>query len=356
MKTIGRGHLLLLALAAALVTAGCEGTNPAVPPTTYSVASEYGFDVDRLFYALDVAKASGTVRSVVVERHGTVVAEGHFLDVPSWGVNETWSVTAAVTSLVVGVALDRGYLTSLDQRLGDFLVPWSDHLDPEKADITIRQLLTMTSGVSRPSGTPDEFFIWMAQENQVAWVLDLPLLASPGERYRFDDGAAHLLSAALAQASGTSLENLAQEALLVPMGIPRAVWLKDPQGVNYGGFGLQVRSRDMVKVGRLVLDDGAWGARQLVPAHWVREAVEPKVHPYPDSPEWGFGYLWKISQCRGYPCVYQNGYGGQILVAFPTLDLVVAVTSAYSEDAEEADVHHAVAWSVILDQILPSVH
>ncbi|MGD2120706.1 MAG: serine hydrolase [Gemmatimonadota bacterium] len=356
MKTIDRIVCLLLSAATAFGTAACEGTDPTVPLTEHTIAADHGFDVPRLFAALDVAAATGTVSSLVVERHGVVVAEGHFLDVPHWGVHETWSITATITSLLAGVAVDRGYLEDLDVRLASLLPRWSGHFDGEKPDITIRHLLTMTSGVGRPSGGPDGFFTWMAQEDQVAWILDHPLLASPGNRYRFDDGAGHLLAAALRQASGTTLRELAADALFGPMGIPFVDWSSDPDGVNYGAFGLRMRSRDLVKVGRLVLNDGRWNGRRLVSREWVQEAVTAKVHPYPDSPEWGFGYLWKISSCRGHPCVYQNGYGGQILVAFPTLDMVVALTSNFSEDAEAADAGHNAAWSVILDQILPSVH
>lgn len=356
MKTFGRVLLFLLAGALALGGTGCEDTNPALPPTTYDLASEHGFDSGRLFHALDLAAATGTVSSVVVERHGVVVAEGHFLDVPPWGLHETWSVTATVTSLLTGLALDRGYLEDLDHSLGDLLVPWSGHLDGEKSDITIRQLLTMTSGVARPAATPEEFLTWMAQGDHVAWILDFPLLAPPGEQYRFDDGAAHLLAAALEQASGVTLWELARDALLLPLGIPNAEWASDPQGVNYGAFGLHMRSRDMVKIGRLVLEEGQWEGQQLVPSEWVREMVTAKVRPYPDAPDWGFGYLWKINLCRGHPCLYQNGYAGQILVAFPTLDMVIALTSTYSEDSEEAVSNQEVAWGIILNWILPSVH
>jgi CubicO group peptidase (beta-lactamase class C family) len=350
------GRVLLSALALAMIGVGCEDTDPTIPPTTITIASEHGFDVDRLFYAMGLAQATGTVSGIVVERHGVVVAEGHYMDVPPWGLNETWSVTAAMTSLLTGVALDRGYLEGLDQPLGELLVPWSDHLDQDKAGITIRQLLTMTSGVSRPAGSPEEFFTWMDQMDQVAWVLDLPLLAPPGERYRFDDGAAHLLAAALREASGMNLWELASEALLEPMGIPQVEWAVDPQGVNYGAFGLRMRTRDMVKLGRLVLDEGRWDGHQLVSEDWVRAMITPRVHPYPDSPEWGYGYLWKVGRCRGHTCFYQNGYGGQILVALPDLELVVAVTSAYTDDAAAANESYEAAWGIILDQILPSVH
>jgi CubicO group peptidase (beta-lactamase class C family) len=351
LRTVG----LLLVLAAVLSLSSCESRDPTGPPEMHSLAFEYGFTPDMLYWALDVAASTGTVSSVVVERHGTVVAEGHFLDVPPWGVHETWSVTAVLTSLLVGIALDQGYLESLDQCLGDFLDPWSEHLTEAQAQITLRQLLTMTSGVARPRGTPEEFFTWMEEENHVAWVLDLPLRALPGERYNFDSGAAHLLTAVLNQATGRDLEALAQEAVWDPMGIPFAQWLSDPQGVNYGGFGLLMRSRDIVKLGRLALSEGSWQGRQLVSADWMRESISPKVHPYSDYPEWGFGYLWKITQCRGYPCLYASGYGGQILVAFPTLDMVIAVTSIYSEDSREATVSSDTAWSIVLDYILPSV-
>lgn len=351
----GRSIRFLLGTAVVLGTAGCEDTNPAVPVTESTIASEHGFDVERLFAALDYAASTGTVGSIVLDRHGVVVAEGHFLDVPHWGLHETWSVTATMTSLLAGVSLDRGYLEGLDDRLADLLGPWSVHLDEVKSDITVRQLLTMTSGVGRPTGGPEGFFAWMAQDDHVAWVLDQPLLAPPGDRYDFDDGAAHLLAASLSQASGVSLWDLAAEALLGPMGIPYLEWTSDPQGINYGAFGLRMRSRDLVKIGRLVLDEGRWNGRQLVSPAWIREAVTPRVHPFPDSPDWGFGYLWKITQCRGLPCLYQNGYAGQILVLFPTLDMVVALTSAFSEDAEAADASHDTAWRVILDRILPSV-
>ena len=350
----GRSIRFLLGIAAAVVVTGCEDTNPAIPVTETTVASEHGFDVDRLFNALDYAASTGTVSSVVVERHGVVVAEGHYLDVPHWGLHETWSVTATLTSLLVGVSLDRGYLEGLEERLADLLGPWSGHLDAVKSDITIRHLLTMTSGVGRASGGPEGFFVWMAQEDHVAWILDQPLRSPPGDRYDFDDGAAHLLAASLSQASGVSLRDLAAEAVLWPMGISSVDWASDPQGVNYGGFGLRMRSRDMVKIGRLVLDEGRWKGRQLVSPGWIREAVTPQIHPFLESPDWGFGYLWKITQCRGLPCLYQNGYAGQILVMFPTLDMVVALTSAFSENAEAADASHATAWAIILDRILPS--
>ena len=80
-----------------------------------------------------------------------------------------------------------------------------------------------------------------------------------------------------------------------------------------------------------------------------------QVQPFPESPEWGFGYLWKITQCKRHPCIYQNGYAGQILAVFPTLDMVIALTSTFSDNAEEANTSHATAWTVILDGILPSV-
>ena len=153
-----------------------------------------------------------------------------------------------------------------------------------------------------------------------------------------------------------SLEELATEAVFEPVGIPYVEWAIDPQGVNYGGFGLKMRTRDMVRLGRLVLNEGRWEGRQIVSEEWVRQMTTPRVHPFPDSPEWGYGYLWKIAQCRGHSCLYQSGYGGQILVAIPDLDLVVAVTSAYSDDAAQANASSDVAWGIILNQIVPSAN
>jgi CubicO group peptidase (beta-lactamase class C family) len=322
---------------------------------THYLAENFGFDVGRLFHALDLARASGTVQGLVVERHGTVVGEAYGEGAPHWSLFESWTVTASITSLLVGKALEAGDLQSLDQNLGELLAPWDQHLDGEKAAITIRQLLTMTSGVSRPEGTAEEYFEWLAAEDQVAWVLDHPLHSAPGKRYRLDSAAAHLLSAALTQATGASLAELAQESILDPLDIPRADWMVDANGINYGGFGLQLRTRDMVKFARLILNQGFWNGSEIVPPSWVQESTRPHLHPYPDYPEWGFGYLWKSTTCAGHPCIYGSGYGGQILMAIPGLDLAVALHSISTENEEEAAANADLAWGIVLGHIIPSV-
>jgi len=334
---------------------GCTDTDPTGLPERFHLAEEHGFDVGRLFYALDLAEASGTVQGLVVERHGTVVGEAYGEGTPHWTLFETWSVTATVTSLLVGQALERGDISSLDQTLGELLVPWDDKLDEEKAGITVRQLLTMTSGVSRPEGTPEEYFAWLEAPDQVAWILEHPLRSQPGELYRLDSAAAHLLAAALAQATGKSPAALAQDAILTPLGIGQADWMADSNGISYGGFGLRVKTRDMVKLARLVLDGGSYDGTRVVSPYWIEESTRPHLHPYPDFPEWGFGYLWKSDVCSGYPCLYASGFGGQLLVAVPALDLAIAVNSAFSTDVGEAAHNADTAWDLVLEQVIPSV-
>jgi CubicO group peptidase (beta-lactamase class C family) len=334
---------------------GCQDTHPTLVDETHYQAEDLGFDVGRLFYALDLAQASGSVQGLVVERHGVVAAEAYAPDIPPWSLFETWMVTASVTSLLVGKALEAGDLESLDMTLGELLLPWHQLLDDEKAGITLRQLLTMTSGFSRPAGTPEEYFEWLEMDDQVAWVLGLPLRSIPGERYDLDSGAAHLLSAALSQATGKSLAELAQNHIMGPMDIPWVDWMADSNGINFGGFGLRIRTRDMVKFARLVLNEGRWNGVEVVPPSWIQESTRPRLYPYPEAPEWGFGYLWKSSTCSGHPCIYASGYGGQILVAVPDLDLAIAVNSTYSEDLDEAAASADTAWGIVLDQLIPSV-
>ena len=347
--------LSFFVLASLILAAGCTDSDPTVLEEYNSLAQEMGFNAGVLNYALDVARASGTVQGVVVERYGTVAAETYAPGVPHWTLFETWSVTATVTSLLVGGTLETGELHSLDQTLGELLAPWNQHLDEQKAGITVRQLLTMTSGISRPTGSPEEYLEWLAQEDQVAWVLDHPLRFNPGDQYYLDSAAAHLLSAVLTQVTGRSLAELARETIMDPLGIPWADWMVDANGFNYGGFGLRIRTRDMAKIARLVLNRGVWDGVEVVSPSWIQESTRPHLHPYPDYPNWGFGYLWKSSTCRGHPCTYASGYGGQILVAFPDLDLVVAVNSTYTDDEEGSDLAEDNAWTIVLDFILPSV-
>jgi CubicO group peptidase (beta-lactamase class C family) len=337
-----------------LGAAACEGSDPTVFEEYNFLAEDLRFDVGRLFYALDLARSSGTVQGLVVERFGTVAAESYGHDVPPGALFESWTVTATVTSLLVGKALESGHLQSLDQTLGELLTPWHEHMDTEKAEITIRQLLTMTSGIVRPRGTPEEYFEWLEAGDQVAWVLDHPLRWAPGDRYRMDSAAAHLLSAVLTQVTGKSLADLAEEAIMDPLGIPRSAWMADANGLSYGGFGLQVRTRDMVKLARLVLDEGYWEGTAVVSPTWIQESTRPHLHPFPESPEWGFGYLWKSTICSGHPCIYASGYGGQILVAVPDLDLAIAVHSLFTEDETESGLAADTAWDIVLRQVIPS--
>ncbi len=332
----------------------CEGSDPTVFEEYNFLAEELRFDVGRLFYALDLARGSGTVQGLVVERFGTVAAESYGPEVPPGALFESWTVTATVTSLLVGKALESGHLSSLDQTLGEILTQWQEHLDAEKAAITVRQLLTMTSGIVRPYGTAEEYFEWLEANDQVAWVLDHPLRWAPGEGYRMDSAAAHLLSAILTQVTGKTLAKLAEEAIMDPLGISRSAWMADANGLNYGGFGLQVRTRDMVKLARLVLDHGYWNGREVVSPTWIHESTRPHLHPYPESPDWGFGYLWKSATCSGHPCVYASGYGGQLLVAVPDLDLAVAVHSWYTDDEAQSGLAADTAWEIVLNQVIPS--
>jgi CubicO group peptidase (beta-lactamase class C family) len=349
-----RTSLATLVLSLLLSFSACKDSDPTVFEEYNSLALEMGFDVGMLNYGLDIARASGTVQGVVVDRYGTVAAETYAPGAPPWGLFETWTVTATVTSLLVGEALETGYLQSLDQTLGELLSPWGQYLDDKKAGITVRQLLTMTSGISRPYGTVDEYFEWLAHDDQVAWVLDRPLRSNPGEKYYLDSAAAHLLSAVLTQVTGKSLADLAQEAIMDPLGVPWTDWMVDANGFNYGGFGLRIRTRDMAKIARLVLNQGVWDGTEVVSPSWIQESTRPHLHPYPDYPEWGFGYLWKSSTCSGYPCTYASGYGGQILVAVPDLDLVVAVNSTYTDDEEGSDLAADNAWGIVLNYIVPS--
>ena len=333
---------------------GCQDSDPTIVEETHRLAEEHGFNVGRLFYALDLAEASGSVDALVVERHGVVVGEAYAPEVPSWSLLETYSVTGSVTSLLVGSALDAGYLESLDQTLGELLEPWEQNMNEEKAGITLHQLLTMTSGVSRPERTMEEWENWMAAEDQVAWVLNHPLISAPGENYNPDAAAVHLLSAALTQATGKNLAELARESIMVPLEIPWADWQADSNGHSFGGFGLRIRTRDLVKFARLILNQGRWKEAQVLSPTWVQEATRPHLHPYPDYPDWGFGYLWKSDTCGGHPCIYSSGYGGQILVAVPDLDLAIALNSRYPETDEQALNQSHTAWGIIIEQIIPS--
>lgn len=261
----------------------------------------------------------GHIHSFVVLRNGVLVYEYYKEGRSKYSADFVWSVTKSITSLLIGIAADEGLLDT-DQSLGELLP--ADQLtesDPDLADITIHDLLTMTSGVACPGDR--------CHDESVPTMLNKKLNYETGEKFLYDTGASHLLSAVLAEVTGMPINEYAAEKLFVPLGIEPPPWQLDSNGVPFGGKGLAIRPRDMARIGQLVLDKGVWEGKQLVSAEYLNIATQNQVADIHDE---AYGYLFWIDEESKQRRVNAVGYGGQYITIIPEYDLVVVITSNFS--------------------------
>ena len=212
-------------------------------------------------------------RTLLVARRGRLVLQRYFHGSGPASLNDVRSVTKSVVSTLVGIAQADGFLPTLDTTIAAYL--GSGYvLDAGDSAVTVRDLLTMTSGYRWNEGTGDDYTRWITSpEDHVQYVLDRPRAAPPGVSWTYNSGAVHMLGVLLTRATGTTLPAFADRHLLGPLGITAVEWEPlDPGTVN-GGAGIRLRARDLLRLGQLFLQGGRSGTRQVVPAAWVATAA-----------------------------------------------------------------------------------
>lgn len=314
---------------------------------------EHGLDAGEV-RLLDqtVVDAYPTVRSVLIVRDGYVIFEHYRQGLDAMDGHDVRSVTKSVVSALVGIALADGSIESLDQTVGTL---FADRLpadaDPRMADVTVRQLLSMTSGLpgDDPSlGGDEDVFERIEQEDDwVRAILGLPLAAAPGSRWAYSSATSHLLSVLVADATGDSTLDFARDRLFGPLGIDTSAayvsvglptpeeleqysrepvaWPADPQGYNFGGAFLKLPARDLAKIGYLYLNEGRWDGEDVIPADYVRTSTAPGQ--VETTAEGDYGWQWWVQPARGHDAYFARGYGGQVIHVVPELDLVTVVTA-----------------------------
>jgi CubicO group peptidase (beta-lactamase class C family) len=248
------------------------------------------------------------------------------------------SVSKSVTSLALGIALDRGLIRSVNEPIFSFFPELSDLRSAEKDRIELRHALTMSMGLKWVEATPatgdydnDESRMHMASD-PCRYVLSLSVTAPAGQEFFYNTGALTLVSAIMRKAAGRPLDEFAREALFEPMGISEFEWTR-VKGDSDAGGGLRLRPRDMAKIGQLVLAGGRWNDRQIVSKAWIDASMAPRLEA--TSPYF-YGYLWWLGRSlvneREVHWAAALGRGGQSIRIIPELDLVVVATAGYYQD------------------------
>lgn len=275
------------------------------------------------------------IYSMLVVRHGCLVAEEYFGAPTRTTAKPVASVGKSIVGALVGIALDEGYLVNLDQRLLDFFPEYDlPGLDRRKRDITIRHLLQMRAGY--PFDSTNEFFDQLTRSHN--WmrfiIVDWPLERAPGTGWDYSNASAHLLSGILTRATGMPLLELANRHLFGRISQPIRDWPRDPQGYCFGPGDVYCTPLQLVSFGQIVLDRGYWWGRPILTSAWIEESLEDYSMTWYASTIWPYrdiryGYLWWHAGVDGRDVYFAWGHGGQFITIVPELDLVV-VTTAYN--------------------------
>ena len=236
-----------------------------------SSPEEQGMDSQMLAGMVDeINERKMKVHSLLVIRNGYLVSETYFDDFQPDTRHHLQSVTKSFISTLIGIAIDQGYLTGADQRVIDlFLESAIANLDNQKQDMTLEDLLTMRSGLDCQEGDIDYQAITKSPDG-AKYMLDKPMIETPGSRWNYCSGGYHVLSAIIQQSTGKNALDFAEQNLFKPLGISNVVWPADKAGNSTGGWGLQLTPRDMAKLGYLYLRGGQWDGQQIVSSEWAK--------------------------------------------------------------------------------------
>ncbi len=318
--------LFLRATVAALLLGGVSAPGRAQAPADIgdgwfrSVSAHQGLDdatVREIFNRVRSQSDYRTVRGVVIVRHGTLVAEAYFGDFTSRTLKNVHSVSKSVTSLALGIAIDRGLLPGVNTRLVHLLPHYAHRLrEPPKNRLTLRHALTMTAGMAW--NDTDQAF-WNNADS-VDYVLTRDVVAEPGAEFLYSSGLSHVIAEVNNRGSGKSLLAFVQQHLFGPLGITTATWDPDLSGRHWGGTGLRIRPRDMAKIGQLTLQEGLWEGRRLVSREWIAESTRGQTAGIAEAPN--YGYQWWIRPQGRY---LAHGYNGQYIGVDPEADIVMTM-------------------------------
>jgi CubicO group peptidase (beta-lactamase class C family) len=297
-----------------------------------STPTEQGLDpmlvAELYFNATRLSKLYG----LLVIKNGYLVAERYFNEGAVDRKNQLQSATKSYTSALVGIALDQGCLSSVDQKMIDFFPEFAGHIDdPRKEQITIRDMLQMRSGY------PDEetntaLFEALLSGNYLPLIGGFPLTSDPGTEFQYSGLTSHLLGVIVARACDTDLKSFAREYLFSPIDADLGNdWIRDRDGYYIGLAGMHVSARDMAKFGLLYLSDGEYEGKQILSANWVNDSLqrytESAKRSYGYFRDVGYGYQWWSGRAGNHYFNYAAGHGGQYIVLLDELDMVIVASA-----------------------------
>jgi CubicO group peptidase (beta-lactamase class C family) len=306
-----------------------------------STPEEQGMDSQKLEELIATIQARDiAIHSFLIIRNGYIVSETYFGSYQQDTKHDLQSVGRSWTSALIGIAIDKGYIAGVDQRIVDFFPSRTfANLDDRKEAITLEDVLTMRTGLEWVE-VDGAFEAMQKSPDWLQYILDKPMVEPPGTRWNYCSICSHILTSVLQETTDINPRNFAEQNLFKPLGIPGVAWIADPAGIPLGAGGFRLTPRDMAKLGYLYLQDGQWDGQQIVSSAWVEKSTRTYAVVNEDL---GYAYHWiTVPGMDGYAAL---GGGGQIILVIPKYELVI-VTTALTEES---------IFELINQYVLPAV-
>jgi CubicO group peptidase (beta-lactamase class C family) len=244
------------------------------------------------------------------------------------------SVTKSVTATLLGIAIDQGFVPSVDERIFGYFPEMADLDVGLRSAITLKHLVTMSAGLqwdewSYPLSDPrNDLTQWFRYTGDlVRFVLERPMVADPGASFTYNGGLTNILGEAVRRASGLRLDRFSETYLFTPLGITDLSWYLIRPDFVYASGDVSLRPRDLAKLGRLFIQGGLWNGSRILSPEWVAASATPVFawQPWPGFAGYSYGW-WPRTEIYGAGAFAAEGWGGQALIVMPEFDALVVFT------------------------------
>jgi CubicO group peptidase (beta-lactamase class C family) len=386
--------LIILLVCLFLVLTSCEKNTSIIGPLAgqykvplqtddgWETASLFSVGMDERPLLEMLQKLNNTsdhrIHSILIIKDGKLVFEEYFpgekfnLARPTgetgfdmYDTHDLCSVTKSFTSALIGIAIDKGFIQSVDQKVFDFFPEYSDLLTsaPEKNSLTLEHLLTMTSGLEWDDESTSYFdprndlYQLFRSQDPIRYILAKDLLVTPGTVFDYANCNTNLLGEIVRRVSEHRLDVFSQQYLFSKLGITDFEWQMLPNDVVFCSGDLRLRPRDMAKFGYLFLNGGNWKGEQVISQEWVHVSTQKFIDPneYSTDFTWanGYGYqwwLWENIYGVEYQAYLASGWGGQWIIVSPSMNTVVVSTAGNYYTEVKIPIEE-----VLVDYIIPSI-
>ena len=279
-----------------------------------------------------IKKEKWNIHSLLVSKNDTIVFDSYFYPYQKSFVHDLASVTKSITSLLTGIAIDKGFIPDENRKIIKYF-PEYKAADKRFNDIRIKDLLDMSSGLNCSWNDGEkELYQMMESEDWIDYMYNLSFATEPGKSFSYCSGNYYLLSEIIQRTTKMSCHEFAKKYLFEPMAIKESYWLQNKKGINQAWGDLYLTTSDLSKIGQLIIHNGMWGGEQLVSEKWLSK-LTPQ-YPIDENEKYGLGWWFENEQPDMIEAI---GRGGQRLVIYKKMKLVIVITGGGGFDSGDVD-------------------